>query len=467
MRVLPDWQALPLPGDFFAPIFLSLIEGSSMSQLRLARLCLMLAAVGLNAAPVLMTGAHAQPAPAAVAAKPDTVRPELFKLLDPAQIKPLMDAKNYTEVQNRLTQADAIADKTPYEIFVVNRMKLSLGSSTGNDAMAMAALEAVIGSGRLQPEEQSNFVLAMANYHYNGKNYPKAVEWFKRYQKESKTPEKATAALIRSYYLGGDYAAAKAELAPQIAATEKAGKTPTEEDLRLLGSSALKVKDDATYLSTIEKMAMHYPTDDLWSDMINRGVISKPGFDAQNNQIEVFRLEFATMKTMSPNEYTSLAELAQTAGFPSEAKKVLDAGFASGTLGTGGNAAKHRQLRDKATKGAADDAKSIASGEASAAKSKNGAGLVNLGWAYVNMDQFDKGINLIQQGIAKGGMKRPDEAKLRLGMAYAKAGRKAEAIQAFETVKAGGGLSDLARYWILAMKRPADSAAAAPVAAAK
>jgi tetratricopeptide (TPR) repeat protein len=437
-----------------------------MSQFRLARLCLMLAAVGLNAAPVLMTGAHAQPAPAAAAAKPDTVRPELFKLLDPAQTKPLMDAKNFTEMQSRITQAEALANLTPYEAFVINRTKVALGSQSGNDAMAMTALEAVIASGRLQPEEQGNFIMALANYHYNAKDYPKAIEWLKRYQKDSKTPEKATQLLIHSYYLSGDYAGAKAQLVPQIAETEKAAKVPSQQDLRMLGSAALKLKDEATYLSAIEKLAANYPTDDLWADMINRGVVNKPGFDAQNNQIEVFRLEFATIKSMTANEYTSLAELAMASGFPGEAKKVLDAGFAAGTLGTGGNAAKHRQLRDKANKGAADDAKNIAAGEASAAKSKNGAGLVNLGWAYVTMDQFDKGIGFIQQGIAKGGMKRPDEGKLRLGMAYAKAGRKAEAIQAFETVKAGGGLSDLARYWVLAMKR-SDGAPAAPAAAAK
>jgi tetratricopeptide (TPR) repeat protein len=469
MWVLPDWQALPLPGDLFALIFVSLIEGYSMSQLRLAHLCLMLAAVGFNAAPVLMTSAHAQKAPAepaAAASKPDTVRPELFKLLDPAQLKPLMDAKNYPEVQNRLTQADALAGLTPYETFVINRTRIALGSSSGNEAMAIAGLEAVLASGRLQPEEQGDFVMALATYRYNAKDYPKAIELLKRYQKESKTPEKATASLIRAYYLSGDFASAKTTLAPMIAETEQAGKVPSEEDLRLLGSAALKLKDQAAYLAAIEKLAAHYPTDDLWADMINRGVIEKPGFDAQNNSIEVFRLQLATVKSISANEYTSLAESAMAAGFPTEAKKVLDAGFAAGTLGTGGNAAKHRQLRDKANKGAADDAKNIAAGEASASKSKNGAGLVNLGWAYVTMDQFDKGIGFIQQGIAKGGMKRPDEAKLRLGMAYAKAGRKAEAIQAFETVKAGGGLSDLARYWVMAMKRP-DGTAAAPATAAK
>jgi tetratricopeptide (TPR) repeat protein len=132
----------------------------------------------------------------------------------------------------------------------------------------------------------------------------------------------------------------------------------------------------------------------------------------------------------------------------------MDAGFAAGALGTGGSAAQHRQLRDRATKEATNDAKNIAAGEASAAKAKTGAGLVNLGWAYVTMDQFDKGIGFIEQGIAKGGLKQPDEAKLRLGMAYLRAGQKDKAIQTFQSVKAGGGLSDTAKYFIVLANHP-------------
>ena len=418
-----------------------------MSQLRLARLCLMLAAVGLSA-PALTTAVHAQEKPAAEAPK-DTVRPELFKLLDPAAIKPLMDAKNYAEVQNRVQQAEAFPNRTPYEDYVVNRMKLSLGSATNNNAIAMPALEAVINSGRLQGQEQADFILALGNMHYNAKDYPKAIEWFKRYQKESPTPEKVTPSLIRAHYLGGDFASAKAALLPAIEATEKAGQKPSEEDLRLLASSANKVKDDAGYLTALEKLVAHYPNDDFWTDVLNRGVARKPGFDAQTNMINVYRLEAATVKKMAPEEYVDLAELALRDGFPSEAKKAMDAGYAAGVLGQGANAKAHAALRDKATKGAADDAKSIAAGEASAAKAKTGAGLVNLGWAYATMDQGDKGVGFIQQGIAKGGLKNPEEAKLRLGMAQALAGKKAEAIQTFETVKGGGGAGDLAKYWIV------------------
>ena len=108
-----------------------------MSQFRLARLALMLAALG--AAPVLMNNAVAQDKNAKPAAAPEqkgpSVRPEIFKLIDPAAVKPLMDAKNYAEVQNRITQAQALPNQTPFEQYAITRKRLlaGLGAAIGND----------------------------------------------------------------------------------------------------------------------------------------------------------------------------------------------------------------------------------------------------------------------------------------------------------------------------------------------
>jgi tetratricopeptide (TPR) repeat protein len=395
-----------------------------MSQFRFARLALMLAALGLNAAPVLMHSASAQDknAPAAQP-KPDAVRPELFKLLDPAQIKPLMDAKNYAEVQNRVTQAEAVADKSPYELYVLNRMKLSLATATGDDQMSMSALEAIMATGKVPDADKGRFQQALATMYFNAKNYPKAVELYKQAQASGQTSDQVNSGLIRSYYLSGDYATALKAQEPVLQAAEQAGKTPSQEDLRLYASAAIKVKDDAAYLRGLEKLAAYYPSDDFWTDLISRGIVRRPGFQDANIP-DVLRLEFAAVKQMSSDAYTELAELALKDGFPTEAKKVVDAGFAAGVLGKGSGAAKDRQLRDRATKEAASDAKNIASGEAGAAKAKTGAGLVNLGWAYVTMDEFDKGI------------------------------------ASFQEVKAGGGLSDTAKYWILLLNHPTGAVAA-------
>ncbi|MET0858925.1 MAG: tetratricopeptide repeat protein [Telluria sp.] len=459
-----------------------------MSQFRLARLTLVLAAIGLNAAPVLMTGAHAQRAPetrpqptgdprandrktanilneaTSDAPKPDTVRPELFKLIDSNVIKQLMAEKKFDEVKTRLAQADAFPAKTPYETYVVDRMKVALGSASGDDAMTITSLEAVIAANRLPAVDQGEFILALGNMYYNAKNYPKAIEWMKRYQKEGSTPEKVRSPLTRAYYLSNDFTTAKTELTSLIADTEKAGRQPSLEDLRLLASSAAKLKDNPTYLVAMEKLVALYPADDYWTDLLRR-MQNKPGY-SQSHQLDVLRLQFVAQKALAPEEYLEMAESTLLAGFPTEAKKTLDAGAAAGVLGSGSSANVYKQLRDKANKGAADDAKNIASGEASAAKAKDGTGLVNLGWAYVTMDQFDKGIPLIEQGIAKGVGKKPEEAKLRLGMAYAKAGRKAEALKTLESVKGTDGIGDLAKYWSLWANRSATPAAAPASAAA-
>jgi hypothetical protein len=338
-------------------------------------------------------------------------------------------------------------------------------SLAGNDAGVAAAAEEVLKSGFEPKENQAKLVLAIADIQYKAKNYPAAVEQLKRYESMGGDMTTARPLLVRAQYLSKDYAGAKTQLQQVLGEAEKAGKAPSQEDLKLMLSAAHETKDTAAYESTVQKLVTYYPSDEMWSEVIRVGVIRKPGFD-QNNFLPVLRLEFAALKTLREEDYVDLAETALRDGFPTEAKNALDAGYAAGVLGKGANAKAHNALRARADKGAADDAKNIAAGEASAAKAKSGAGLVNLGWAYATMGQYDKGIGFIQQGIAKGGLKQPDEAKLRLGAAQAKAGHKDEAIKTFESVKAGGGLSDVARVWVMTLKQPAGAAGASTAAAA-
>jgi tetratricopeptide (TPR) repeat protein len=268
--------------------------------------------------------------------------------------------------------------------------------------------------------------------------------------------------MSRAYFLNNDFANSKAELDKLVAGAEAAGTAPTMDDLRLQASAAAKLKDMAAYTVSLEKLVALYPTDDFWTDMLHR-MQSKPSF-SNRLQLDVYRLEMVALKEMAPEEYTEMTELALQGGYFTEAKNAMDAGFAKGVLGKGGNAAKHKQLRDKATKGAADDAKTIAAGEAAAQAAKTGLPMVNLGYAYVTMDQFDKGIAMMEKGIAKGGLKNADDAKLHLAVAYAKAGRKPDAIKALEGLKGNDGMTDLAKYWTMFLKAPA-TPAAAPAAA--
>jgi Flp pilus assembly protein TadD len=72
-----------------------------------------------------------------------------------------------------------------------------------------------------------------------------------------------------------------------------------------------------------------------------------------------------------------------------------------------------------------------------------------VGLNYVYEGNASKGLSLIDQGIKKGGLKRPDDAKLLQGEAMLKAGQKQRAVQTFREVKGADGTADLARLWVL------------------
>ena len=67
--------------------------------------------------------------------------------------------------------------------------------------------------------------------------------------------------------------------------------------------------------------------------------------------------------------------------------------------------------------------------------------------------QKAKGLQLMQQGISKGGLKRPEDAKLHLGIAQLTAGENAKAQATLKTVSGNDGTSDLARLWALYARR--------------
>ena len=81
--------------------------------------------------------------------------------------------------------------------------------------------------------------------------------------------------------------------------------------------------------------------------------------------------------------------------------------------------------------------------------SKDGTDLVKVGVNLVYEGQAEKGVALAEKGIKKGGLKRPDDAKLRLGEAQLYAGKKNAGVATLRDVKGADGTGDMARLWIL------------------
>lgn len=419
-----------------------------MSKLRFAPIFMLLTAVGLTTA-LPMAGIAPLAYAADDSAKAETVRPEIGMPLQAAQA--LVKEEKYKEALAKIAETDAVGNKTAYEIYSIDRLRGAIAMRAGDTKLAGTSFEAVVASGRLEPAEQAKIVKALGSLYYDAQNYPKAIEWLSRSLKENGNDPQTRTLLIQSYYLSNDIPRTTSELQKDIAADESAGRAPSEINLKLLISCALKSNDKAAYVIALEKLATYYPKKEYWADLINR-VQGKPGF-SDRLILDVYRLKAATIKLQTSVEYTDMAQLALLAGFPAEAKQVLDQGYQAGLLGSGADAAKQKRLRDQANKAAADDLKTMAQSEASVSSAKEGTGQINLGYALVTAGQFDKGLGLMEEGLKKS-VKRSEDAKLHLGIAYQLAGQKDKAIQAFKSVQGTDGVADLAQLWVMQVTHP-------------
>jgi hypothetical protein len=118
-------------------------------------------------------------------------------------------------------------------------------------------------------------------------------------------------------------------------------------------------------------------------------------------------------------------------------------------LGKGDQAERHERLRKLVNTTLEASQKSRAQDEKDALEAKDGNALVNVGLNYVYEGKADKGLPLVEQGIKKGGLKRPEDAKLRYGEALLHAGRRDRAVQVLRDVKGSDGTADVARLWVL------------------
>jgi hypothetical protein len=396
--------------------------------MKFARAALFAASVSL----MLAGGASAQS---------NTVRPEVGKPLQAAQA--LVKQRKGREAMAEIAKAEQVPNRTPYENQVIAQMKAAAASAAGDHDATIRSNEALLG--KVSGREALPLIQGIAVAHYSKKEYAEAARWAQRYFKEGGGDASMRSLLLQSYYLGNDCGSVNKMLGS--VADENSNRKPTEEELQILANCYLKQKDTGGYVAAIEKLVVYYPKKEYWTDLLAR-VQKKPGFSDRLG-LHVFRLRLETGNLTKTDDYLEMAQLALQAGYPAEAKRIVDKGYEVKALGVGQGADRHQRLRDLVNKSLDDFAKNRAKEEQEAIAAKDGNDLVKIGMNYVFEGKADKGIPLIEQGIKKGGLKRPEDAKLSLGYAQVHAGQRAKGVQTLRTVQGNDGTADIARLWVL------------------
>ena len=373
------------------------------------------------------------------------LRPEVARPLQ--QASELLKAGKSREALAKVREADAAPNKTPAEQLTIDRMRGAAAQRAGDHALAIQAFEAVHASGKLSAAEQAQVAESLAYAYVQTKDLAKAQSWVTKAQQAGGSSAQLKALQTWLQSQSGDHAAVARDAAAAVSAAEAAGQRPAEADLLRLADAQARGNLNG-YNTTLDKLLTHYPKKEYWAAVLTR-LPRKSGF-ADRYALDVMRLKLASGTMSSTDDFMEMAQLALQAGVPAEALRIVERGYASGALGTGPEAERHQRLRALALKQDAESTASIAARAADAAAAKDGNALVQAGTVYVSMGEIDKGIALIEQGIAKGGLKRPDDARLRLGMAQQQSTlARAKAAATLRSVQGSDGSADIARLWLL------------------
>src|SRR6201999_1108131 len=175
---------------------------------------------------------------------------------------------------------------------------------------------------------------------------------------------------------------------------------------------------------TLDMMASVSKKPEVWEQVMDFA-LSQMGI-TDHQLLNLYRLAML-VGTMKDTDYAAMATIDLQSGLPQEAKNVLTKGNKSGDLLTQANSL------------AAKDQDSLKDLAAEAAKQTNGEIDVKLGESYYTYGRYDDAIAALEKGIQKGGLKDTADAQTTLGLVLWSAGKKTEALAAFEKAAGASG----------------------------
>ena len=262
---------------------------------------------------------------------------------------------------------------------------------------------------------------------YNAGRYREAIADADELRRAGQLDFNSQVVVAQCYYLLGDYTNAISHL-------KELGNS--EQVLELLLSAAYKSGDSVTMRDAAEQLVLMGKTQ-YWTNLLTAAENTRGLKDHQ--QLDLYRLRFATNNMRSDGDYFTAAELALEFGSPTEAVNILQKGIANKTL-TGDRV---NRLLGVANAAVAKDAAGLAAAEAHA---RTGDDLVKIGEDLTQSGKGQDGLAQVQAGIAKG-VSDKSNAQMRLGQAYLAAGQKDSAVRAFNSVKDDPAWGVVSHVW--------------------
>jgi hypothetical protein len=395
----------------------------------------------------LLLGA-AQVAVAADAPKPPKITAAVLKNLVAAQTA--NNKKDYPGALAAVEAAKGVADRTPYDDFMIHRFAMSvhigMNDYPGADVEAEAAAD--VDPSVIPDADKAGVYKPALQLASMEKHNDKAAKYAKLLQTLTPPPDAETQGMItRALFNGGDFADATAIAQKNIDAAKAAGKRPDQTDMEIILSAQVKQKDEAGAEASLEQLVAYYNSPEDWNQIMGVALTTKGMRDI--DYIYMGRLMLVNGGKISASDAQLVGSVANKSGLYGDADAMQK---------NGGPAADARMGADKKTIPAqiAAEAKQGGEYDVKTAEALYGYGMYPEAEAAARLAQ------------TKGGAKDPTEAPMVIAMAQAAQGKYADAAAGFSAITAPNPASArVVRLWSYYAKTKASPAAAPATAAAQ
>lgn len=330
----------------------------------------------------------------------------------------LAAAGKYEAAMEKVRQAEGVPNKTAAESQIVNQMKEYISVKSGDTSTALGCKAKFAGD-------------------YNARRYSSVIEDSSCLRKFGALDGASMQIIAQAYYLSGN----KDGCVRYI--RENFGSGASEATLELQMRCAFDAGDEDTQRQVLEQLVARTGKAEYWAQLLTASERAKGLND--HATLDLYRIKLLTGAMKGGDDYTLLAKLALSQGFAAEAQNVIEKGLASKALATDTSAPRLLAMaKGQATANAANLPKS----QAAATAAKSGDALVKLGEDEWGAGKAQDAVQLIQAAIAKG-VSDPDNAQIRLGMAYLAAGQRGEALKAFAAAKTDPKWVMIGHLWSL------------------
>ena len=352
------------------------------------------------------------------------------------------DLATAEEILNTMINDRGRGELNSYELANVYNLMAFIYYSREDYAGALRAYENVVSQPDIPLAMEINTRYTVAQLYFVQEQWRQGIDaLLKWFEMSENAPANAYVLLSQGYYQLEDYPKSLENVEIAIDIYREKDKTPKEQWYNLARFLYTEQGDTDRALQVLEQLLTHYPKKDYW---VQLGYM----YSEKNNQMrQLGAMETAYVQDLldKDGELRNLASLFLSQEVPYKAGKVLEEGLEDDIVE---ESAKNYELLAGSWRQAREVAKAIPAMEIAASKSDSGDLYTQLGNIYLDGEQFGKAIEAINKGLRRGGVKRPDTARLVLGMAHFNREEYSQARQAFKAAGRDERSEKYAKQWI-------------------